>query len=97
MKLLETRVLRGPNFWSIKKHKLIQATLDIEELEHQPTDEIPGFYERLQALIPSLYEHECSREKKGGFFERVKEGTWIGHVIEHIAIEIQSLAGIPVQ
>ena len=96
MKLLETRVLRGPNFWSIKKHKLIQATLDIEELEHQPTDEIPGFYERLQALIPSLYEHECSREKKGGFFERVKEGTWIGHVIEHIAIEIQSLAGIPV-
>lgn len=96
MKLIETRVLRGPNFWSIKKHKLIQATLDLEELEHQPTDEIPGFYERLQALIPSLYEHECSRGKRGGFFERVKEGTWIGHVIEHIAIEIQSMAGIPV-
>jgi cyanophycin synthetase len=96
MKLIEIRVLRGPNFWSIKKHKLIQATIDLEALEHQPTNEIPGFYDRLNALIPSLYQHECSRSKEGGFFERVKEGTWMGHVIEHIAIEIQNLAGIPV-
>jgi cyanophycin synthetase len=96
MKLNEIRVLRGPNFWSIKKQKLIQATLDLEKLEYQPTDEIPGFYDRLKALIPSLEEHECSRGHKGGFFERVKEGTWMGHVIEHIAIEIQSLAGIQV-
>lgn len=96
MKLREMKVLRGPNFWSIKRHKLIQLTLDIEELEHRPTDAIPGFLERLQQLLPSLYEHRCSVGNPGGFFERVKRGTWMGHVVEHIAIEIQSLAGIPV-
>jgi cyanophycin synthetase len=94
MKVLETRVLKGPNYWSIKRQKLIQLTLDLEDLEEKPTDEIPGFSERLQQLLPSLYEHECSKGHPGGFFERVKEGTWMGHVIEHIALEIQSLAGI---
>ena len=90
----EIRVLRGPNFWSIKKHKLIQILLDLEELESKPTNEIPGFYERIQQLLPSLYSHQCSEGHEGGFFERVKEGTWMGHVIEHIALEIQALAGM---
>ena len=94
MKVRDVKVLRGPNFWSIKRHKLIQVTLDLEELEHKPTNEIPGFLERLQQLLPSLHEHRCSVGKPGGFFERVKRGTWMGHVIEHIAIEIQNLAGI---
>ena len=96
MKVREIKVLRGPNFWSIKRHKLIQVTLDLEELEQKPTDEIPGFLERLQQLLPSLHEHRCSVGNPGGFFERVERGTWMGHVIEHIAIEIQSLAGIKV-
>ncbi|RYZ27710.1 MAG: ATP-grasp domain-containing protein, partial [Chitinophagaceae bacterium] len=96
MKVRELKVLRGPNFWSIKRHKLIQITLDLEELEFKPTDEIPGFLERLQQLLPSLHEHRCSVGNPGGFFERVKRGTWMGHVIEHIAIEIQNLAGIEV-
>ncbi|RYF80475.1 MAG: ATP-grasp domain-containing protein, partial [Chitinophagaceae bacterium] len=96
MKVRETKVLRGPNFWSIKRHKLIQLTLDLVELEHKPTDAIPGFLERLQQLLPSLHEHRCSVGKPGGFFERVKRGTWMGHVVEHIAIEIQNLAGIEV-
>ncbi|HYO21407.1 MAG TPA: cyanophycin synthetase [Flavisolibacter sp.] len=96
MKVREIKVLRGPNFWSIKRHKLIQVTLDLEELEHRPTDEIPGFLERLQQLLPSLHEHRCSVGKPGGFFERVQRGTWMGHVIEHIALEIQTLAGIDV-
>ena len=96
MQIQEIRVLRGPNYWSIKRCKLIQITLDLEELEHRPSDTIAGFSERLQALIPSLYSHECSRGRPGGFFERVQEGTWMGHIIEHIALEIQSLAGIPV-
>jgi len=96
MKVRELKVLRGPNFWSIKRHKLIQITLDLEELEYRPTDEIPGFLERLQQLLPSLHEHRCSVGKPGGFFERVRRGTWMGHVIEHIAIEIQNLAGIEV-
>jgi cyanophycin synthetase len=94
MKVIDIKVLRGPNYWSIKRHKLIQMTLDIEELEQKPTNEIPGFYERLKNLLPSLYEHRCSEGVPGGFFNRVQEGTWIGHVVEHIALEIQSLAGI---
>jgi cyanophycin synthetase len=95
MTIKEIKVLRGPNFWSIKKPKLIQMLLDLEELEFQPTNSIPGFYERLQQLLPSLYSHECSEGHPGGFFERVKDGTWMGHVIEHIALEMQILAGLP--
>ncbi|SHE29246.1 cyanophycin synthetase [Flavisolibacter ginsengisoli] len=94
MKVLELKALRGPNFWSIKRGNLIQMTLDLEDLENFPTNKINGFSERLQSLFPSLYEHRCSEGKPGGFFERVKRGTWMGHVIEHIALEIQSLAGI---
>jgi len=94
MQIREIKVLRGPNFWSIKKQKLIQILMDLEELEFQPTNKIPGFHERIQQLLPSLYEHQCSESHKGGFFERVKDGTWMGHVIEHIALELQSLAGM---
>lgn len=68
--------------------------LDLEELEFQPTDKIQGFYERIQEKIPTLYSHRCSEDHEGGFFVRVKEGTWMGHVIEHIALEIQTLAGM---
>lgn len=96
MQVRDIKVLRGPNYWSIKRHKLIQVTLDLQELEQRPTDTIPGFYERLQQLLPSLYEHRCSVGTSGGFFERVQRGTWMGHVIEHIAIELQILAGIDV-
>src|SRR5690606_9636335 len=74
--------------------KLIQMRLDLEELEQRPTNLIDGFGERLKEAIPSLYSHRCSKEHAGGFFERVKEGTWMGHVIEHIALEIQTLAGM---
>ena len=94
MQVRDIKVLRGPNYWSIRRHKLIQVTLDLEELEQRPTDTIDGFYERLQSLMPSLYEHRCSIGTAGGFFQRVQSGTWMGHVIEHIAIELQILAGI---
>jgi len=94
MKIVEIKVLRGPNYWSIRRGKLIQMKLDLEELEQRPTNKIEGFQERLKALIPSLYEHRCSMGRTGGFFERVQEGTWMGHVIEHIALEIQTLAGM---
>lgn len=94
MKILEIKALRGPNFWSVKKHRLIQMTLDLEDLEYMPTNKIPGFYDRLKAVLPSLYSHECSEGVPGGFFARVQEGTWMGHVIEHVALEMQSLAGI---
>ncbi|WP_205511762.1 cyanophycin synthetase [Longitalea arenae] len=94
MKILDLKVLMGPNFWSIRKTKLIQMVLDLQELEHWPTDKIPGFYERIKQLIPSLYNHHCSEGKPGGFFDRVRDGTWMGHVIEHIVLELQSLAGM---
>ena len=94
MKIKEIKVLRGPNYWSIRRNKLIQLKLDLEEMEQKPTNLIPGFLERLSALLPSMYSHRCSEEKAGGFFHRVQEGTWMGHVIEHIAIEIQTLAGM---
>src|SRR6185503_18548331 len=68
--------------------------IDLEEKENMPTNKIPGFRERLEKMIPSLYEHRCSVGKPGGFFERVDEGTWMGHVIEHVALEIQTLAGM---
>jgi len=94
MKILEIKVLKGPNYWSVRRPKLIQMKLDLEEKENMPTNKIPGFRERLEQLLPSLYEHRCSVGKPGGFFERVDEGTWMGHVIEHIALEIQTLAGM---
>jgi cyanophycin synthetase len=94
MQILEIKVLKGPNYWSVRRPKLIQMKLDLEDLEQRPTNTIPGFRERLEKLIPSLFEHRCSIGKPGGFFERVEEGTWMGHVIEHIALEIQTLAGM---
>jgi cyanophycin synthetase len=94
MKVVEIKVLRGPNYWSVRRPKLIQMKLDLEELEQQPTNKIEGFRRRLQDLLPSLYEHRCSEGVAGGFFSRVDEGTWMGHVIEHIALEIQTLAGM---
>jgi len=68
--------------------------LDLEDLEELPTNKIENFSERIEKLFPSMYDHRCSKSYKGGFFERVKDGTWMGHVIEHIALEIQSLAGM---
>jgi cyanophycin synthetase len=94
MNILEIKILRGPNYWSVRRNKLIQMKLDLGEMEQRPTNSIPGFRERLEKLFPSLYEHRCSVGKPGGFFERVEEGTWMGHVIEHIALELQTLSGM---
>ncbi|MFC4164268.1 cyanophycin synthetase [Epilithonimonas zeae] len=96
MKIEKIQVLRGPNIWSITRKKLIQMRLDLEEIEHQPTNKIEGFRERIEKLLPSLYSHRCSEGTEGGFFKRVEMGTWMGHVIEHIALEIQTLAGMDV-
>ena len=94
MKIIEIKVLRGPNYWSVRRNKLIQMKLDLEEMEQKPTNKIPGFKERLEKMFPSMYEHRCSVGTPGGFFERIEEGTWMGHVIEHVALEMQTLAGM---
>ena len=94
MKIVEIKILRGPNYWSNFRNKLIAMKLDLEELEELPTNKIDGFAERIEKLLPTMFSHRCSRGNEGGFFERVVEGTWMGHVIEHIALEIQTLAGM---
>ena len=94
MKIIKVQALRGPNIWSIQRKKLIQMRLDLEEMEQFPTNKIDGFKERIEAMFPSMIEHRCSEGCRGGFFSRVERGTWMGHVIEHIALEIQSLAGM---
>jgi len=96
MEIREIRAMKGPNYWSINRHKLIVMVLDLKEMEQRPTNSIEGFLERLKSMLPSLYDHRCSVGTAGGFYERVEEGTWMGHVIEHIALETQTLAGMDV-
>ncbi len=90
----ELRALRGPNRHT--RHTAIFMVLDIKEYESRPSDKIEGFLDRLVALIPTLQEHGCSIGKPGGFIQRLQNGTWAGHIIEHIAIELQCLAGMEV-
>ncbi len=94
MKIVEIKTMKGPNYWSVRRHNLTVMVLDLEEMEQFPTNKIDGFSDRLEKMFPSMYCHRCSIGKEGGFFQRVKEGTWMGHVIEHIALEIQTLAGM---
>jgi cyanophycin synthetase len=94
MNIIDIKVMKGPNYWSNKRHKLIVMRLDLEEMEERPTNKIDGFAQRLEETFPTMYEHRCSEGCPGGFFSRVSEGTWMGHVIEHIALEMQTLAGM---
>ena len=94
MKIDKIQALRGPNIWSVQRKKLIQMRLDLEEMEQSPTNKIEGFRERIETMFPTMIEHRCSEGVRGGFFSRIERGTWMGHVIEHIALEIQTLAGM---
>jgi cyanophycin synthetase len=96
MKILETRVYRGPNLYA--RWPMIRLRLDLGELERFPTAKLPGFADRLLAAIPTLAQHGCSYGEDGGFVRRMEEdeGTWLGHILEHVAIELQCLAGTPV-
>ncbi len=96
MKILKLQTLRGPNYWSIRRHKLIVMRLDLEEVANTPSNEIPGFVDGLVRVLPSLYDHFCSLGHEGGFLTRLREGTYLGHVVEHVALELQELAGMPV-
>jgi cyanophycin synthetase len=96
MKILETRVYRGPNLYAL--WPVIRLRIDLGELEGFPTVKLPSFTDRLLELIPSLWDHGCSYGEDGGFVRRLREeeGTWMGHVLEHVALELQVLAGTPV-
>lgn len=92
IKLIEIKHLNGPNLWTY--YPALEATVDIGDLEDFPSDKIPGFYERLSGWLPSLIEHRCSYEERGGFLRRLKEGTWPCHILEHVTLELQNLAGM---
>jgi cyanophycin synthetase len=94
MNILEIRTLRGPNYWSGYWKKLIVMRLDIGEYEQKPSDKLPHLLGRVVELMPTLEKHGCSYGEEGGFLRRIKEGTWAGHIIEHIALELQTLAGM---
>ncbi|MFC1529799.1 cyanophycin synthetase [Gemmatimonadota bacterium] len=94
MRILEQRALRGPNIWS--RFPTAYMRIDLEAFADRPTNSFPGFTELLMKLLPSLYEHRCGVGRLGGFESRMIEGTWLGHVIEHVAIELQCLAGMEV-
>ena len=94
MEILEIRILRGPNSWSGYWKNLVIMRLDIGDYEERPSNKIKGFSERLRQLMPGMVSHGCSYGEEGGFFRRVDEGTWAGHIIEHIALELQTLAGM---
>ncbi|HMJ07504.1 MAG TPA: ATP-grasp domain-containing protein, partial [Pyrinomonadaceae bacterium] len=94
MQILEIRTLRGPNYWSGYWKKLIIMRLDIGEYEQRPTNKLDGFIDRLTDAVPTIKTHGCSYQEEGGFLRRVEEGTWAGHVIEHLALEMQTLAGM---
>ncbi|NNG35436.1 cyanophycin synthetase [Nakamurella aerolata] len=87
----QLRVLRGPNYYAYEP--CIHMVVDIGALEELPTDQLPGFTEQLLAALPGLADHQCSRGRDGGFVERLNEGTWAGHVTEHVALELQRTAG----
>ena len=96
MEIREIKAMRGPNYWSVRRHKLIVMVLDLQEMEESPSNKIEGFSDRLKEMFPTMFAHRCSVGTPGGFFQRVEEGTWMGHIIEHIALEIQTLAGMDV-
>jgi cyanophycin synthetase len=92
IEILRVSHLRGPNIWTYRP--VIEAWVDIGVLEDHPSNTLPGFYERLIALLPGLVEHHCSPGVRGGFLQRVEEGTWAAHILEHCTLELQNLAGM---
>ncbi|MDY0963571.1 cyanophycin synthetase [Massilia sp. CFBP9026] len=92
IKFLRVTYLRGPNIWTYRP--VLEAWLDIGELEDYPSNLLPGFTERLTAWLPGLVEHHCGVGYRGGFLERLRDGTWAGHILEHVVLEVQNLAGM---
>ena len=93
LQVLRVRYLDGPNIWTYRP--VIEAWVDIHDLEDAPSNLIPGLYERLTAWLPGLVEHRCGVGERGGFLERLREGTWAAHILEHVVIELHGMAGVP--
>lgn len=94
MNILKIQVMRGPNYWSNYRKQLIVMTIDLKQYEELPTNCLPGFKDKLLSYLPGLRKDFCSLGYEGGFVERMEEGTWLGHVIEHVALVMQCEAGM---
>ena len=86
--------LRGPNIWS--RHTVLEAWVDLGTLKDTSSEQIPGFNDRLMSWLPSMIEHRCSVGERGGFFQRLRWGTYLAHILEHTTLELQTLCGTPV-
>ncbi|MBS0506914.1 MAG: cyanophycin synthetase [Proteobacteria bacterium] len=95
IQLLRTTYLRGPSVWTYRP--ILEVWLDLGELEDYPSNKLPGFNQRLTAWLPDLVEHTCGVGERGGFIQRLEGGTWMGHVLEHIVIELLNLSGMPAE
>ncbi len=95
LQIIETRILRGPNYWA--REPVVRMVVDLGVLEAFPSNKIPSFIDALTGLLPSLEDHACSLGRRGGFITRLRDGTWAGHITEHIALELQNLAGTDVR
>ena len=93
IKLLRINYLHGPNIWTYRS--VLEVWLDLGVLEDFPSNRLPGFNDRLLVLLPALLEHHCGVGERGGFLQRLNEGTWTGHVLEHVVIELLNLADMP--
>lgn len=91
--LLRINYLRGPNIWTYRP--VLEVWLDLGDLEDFPSNKLPGLTERLIEWLPALEEHHCGVGERGGFIQRLREGTWAGHILEHVVIELLNLAGMP--
>ncbi|KAA9345984.1 cyanophycin synthetase [Adhaeribacter soli] len=94
MKVVEQRIMRGPNYWSVKHPKIIVLKVDLGNVAEVKTNEIPGFADRLEAWFPGMYKHRSTEDIDGGFFKKVREGTDLSKVIQHVALELQTMAGM---
>jgi cyanophycin synthetase len=89
--IVHAQVFRGPNYWSYEPS--VRLLVDLGSLEHWPSNTIRGFNAKLLKVLPGVGEHSCSLGKRGGFRERLEDGTWLGHVAEHVALELQRESG----
>jgi cyanophycin synthetase len=94
MQICKLNRLVGPNIWA--NYPVVEAWVDLGRYEDLPSNTLPGFNDKLMAWLPTMIEHRCGVGERGGFFQRLRDGTWLGHVLEHVTLEIQSLAHLPV-
>src|SRR3954469_16343937 len=94
MEIRKVLALMGPNIWA--NFPVLEAWVDLGHFEDFPSNKLPGFNERVMQWLPTMIEHRCSIGERGGFFQRLRDGTWLGHVLEHVTLEIHSISRSPV-